>query len=118
MTVSSARAARSGTRRPCSYSCKARTSRPKRSANFRRLSFKRSRRATIPSAVGLSTIRQRSAISSRKMGKHFLQRRLDLVPHPGSFFRHLPPLSLLIAATSRDNALVSAAVRLSRSAFA
>lgn len=54
MTVSSTRAARSGTRRPCSQSCRARTSRPKRSANFCRLSRNRLRRATIRGAEGSS----------------------------------------------------------------
>ena len=52
MTVSSTRAARSGTRRPCSHSCTARTSRPKRSANFCRLSFNRLRRAATRPAAG------------------------------------------------------------------
>ena len=45
MTVSRTRAARSGTRRPCSQSCTARASRPNRAANLRRLSFMRLRSA-------------------------------------------------------------------------
>ena len=54
MTVSRTRAARSGTRRPCSQSCTARTSSPNRSANFWRLSFMRLRSATMWAAAGSS----------------------------------------------------------------
>jgi len=65
ITVSSTRAARSGTRRPCSQSWTARTSSPNRSANFWRLSFMRLRRATMCFAAGLSTIRIGSTASPR-----------------------------------------------------
>ena len=65
MTVSSTRAARSGTRRPCSQSCTARASSPKRSANFCRLSRNRLRRASMRSAAGSSTIRQGRFVSPR-----------------------------------------------------
>ena len=65
ITVNRTRAARSGTRRPCSQSCRARASRPKRSANFCRLSFMRLRSAMILSAVGSSTIRHGSSTSPR-----------------------------------------------------
>ena len=65
ITVSRTRAARSGTRRPCSQSWTARASRPKRSANFCRLSFIRLRSATIRSAVGSSMIPPGSSTSPR-----------------------------------------------------
>ena len=68
MTVSSTRAARSGTRRPCSHSCTARTSRPKRSANFCRLSFNRLRRApTRPAAGSAGQRRPRHAHGRRPL---------------------------------------------------
>ena len=65
MTVSRMRAARSGTRRPCSHSCTARASRPNRSANFWRLNFMRFRIARICSAAGSSTMRQGKSTSPR-----------------------------------------------------
>ena len=70
ITVSSTRAARSGTRRPCSHSCTARTSSPKVSANFWRLSFIRLRSARMCSAAGSSTMRQ---VSDCAAVPHFVQ---------------------------------------------
>ena len=65
MTVSRMRAARSGTRRPCSHSCTARASRPNRSANFWRLNCMRFRIARICFAAGSSTMRQGKSASPR-----------------------------------------------------
>ena len=52
------------------------------------------------------------------VGKNLAQGRLYLLTRLGSFRRHRFLSSFLIAATSRDRALLSAAVRSSRSAFA
>ena len=101
MTVNKTRAARSGTRRPCSQSCTARASRPKRSANIRRLSFKRLRTARIRSAGGSSAIRHGRSISPRTWAR--TQGHLDLAPDLGSFRRHLSVPSFLIVATSGDS---------------
>ena len=108
MTVSRTRAARSGTRRPCSQSCTARASSPNRSANFLRLSFMRLRSATMCSAAGSSTIRQGSGVSPRKWCKHLAQGLLHLVSHLGSLSRHRFSSIFLIAATSRESTFLSA----------
>ena len=84
MTVSRTRAARSGTRRPCSHSCTVRTSSPKLSANFWRLSLSRLRSATMCSAAGSSTIRNGSGCYAAHMGEHFVEGRFHLAAHISS----------------------------------
>ena len=67
------RAARSGTRRPCSHSCTARTSSPKLSANFWRLSFIRLRRRQ--DVLGCRVVEDSAGkgCGAMHMGEHFAE---------------------------------------------
>lgn len=60
----------------------------------------------------------RQARLPANMVEDLAQSSLDLTSEPGALRRHRPEVSFLIAATSRDSALVSAGVRSSRFAFA
>ena len=117
ITVSRTRAARSGTRRPCSQSCTARTSRPNRSANFWRLNFMRFRSARMCFADGSSTIRHGRTVSPRTWARTSPKAASTSRPTWVRSRCHWLA-SFLIVATSCDRALLSAGAKSSRSAFA
>ena len=71
-----------------------------------------------PAGGGIVDDPTRQTRLATNMGENFAQRRFDLISEIGAFHRHFLWYSFLIAATRRVNALVSAGVRSSRSAFA
>ncbi len=71
-----------------------------------------------PAGGGIVDDPTRQTRLAANMGEHLAQSRFDLTSEVGAFYRHFPWYSFLIAATRRVNALVSAGVSSSRSAFA
>ena len=117
MTVSKTRAARSGTRRPCSQSCKARieTKTIRELLTTQPQAFAK-REDPLGGRVVDEPARQINLAAHT--GKNLAQCRLDLATDLSSFHIHLSVPLFLIAVTSRDSTFLSTEVRSSRSALA
>ena len=118
MTVSNTLAARSGTRRPCSHSLDSTHIEAEAFGEFLTAEPKplSDRHNSFGGRIVDDPARQLRLTAN--VGENLAQRRFDLTPEFGAFARHRPETSFLIAATRRDNALVSACVRSSRSDLA